>query len=264
MKDFFHRILVFNNKVAEWKCFLIGLGLATGFSFLLFRLGASVGSERERLVVLLGGDFPLGIIQWAEYVAAFAAVLILIGRWTVVEKAAEGFTWKFLPADPETMLLPEDVDTLRRQFGGLPKDKKANPLFETLGYTMNQFRATRSVQDLSYRVKEHTDFLLQRFDSEMGFVRYLAWALPSIGFIGTVLGIGASLGQAGQAAQNIEAVTDPLNTAFDTTLVALVLSIGVMFLLHHVQRLEEQLVLRIYEYCQVNLLHRLYQPKEEK
>ena len=214
--------------------------------------------------ILLGGTFPLGVIQWSEYVAAICAVLILIGRWIVVQKAEEGFSWKFLPMEPDTMLLPEDVDTLRRQFSSLPVERRNNPLFETLKYTMNQFRATRSVLDLSNRVKEHTDFLLQRFDSEMGFVRYLAWAIPSIGFIGTVLGIGASLGNADQASTDISAVTGPLNTAFDTTLVALVLSLGVMFLLHHVQRLEENLVLRIYEYCQVNFLHRLYQPEAKE
>ena len=34
-----------------------------------------------------------------------------------------------------------------------------------------------------------------RLDSEMSMIRYIAWAIPSIGFLGTVRGIGQHWGK---------------------------------------------------------------------
>ena len=75
-------------------------------------------------------------------------------------------------------------------------------------------------------------------------VRYIAWAIPSIGFIGTVRGIGDALGQAHKAVEgDIAGVTQSLGVAFNSTFVALLISILVMFLLHQLQLDQERLVL---------------------
>lgn len=69
-----------------------------------------------------------------------------------------------------------------------------------------------------------------------GSVGFVMWALPSVGFIGTVVGISMALGDAdlvvtakGAAEQSdaINQVTSLLSVAFDTTLIALVCSIPV-------------------------------------
>jgi hypothetical protein len=57
--------------------------------------------------------------------------------------------------------------------------------------------------------------------------------------------------------------TDQLKIAFDCTLVALALSIVLMYGLHMVQRAEETLVIDAQEYCQEHLLLRLYDPARE-
>ena len=64
-------------------------------------------------------------------------------------------------------------------------------------------------------------------------------------------------------AQFIKEATGHLNIAFDCTLVALALSLVVMFLLHAVQREEEGLVIDCQQYCQEHLLLRLYDPQPE-
>jgi hypothetical protein len=95
-------------------------------------------------------------------------------------------------------------------------------------------------------------------------VNYLAWAIPAIGFVGTVRGLGGAFGA---DAPTIEAFTqqakDQLKIAFDCTLVALILSLGVMYFLHAVQRAEETLITDAQEYCQEHLLLRLYDPSKE-
>ena len=89
-------------------------------------------------------------------------------------------------------------------------------------------------------------------------VRYIAWAIPSIGFLGTVRGIGDALGQAHQAVEgNISGVTQSLGVAFNSTFVALLISILVMFLLHQLQLRQERLVLDAETYLDRNLIGHL-------
>src|SRR5262245_65359898 len=53
-------------------------------------------------------------------------------------------------------------------------------------------------------------------------VRYTVWAIPAIGFVGTVRGIGAALQQAHQAVSgNINGVTEALGITFNATFTAL-------------------------------------------
>jgi biopolymer transport protein ExbB/TolQ len=89
-------------------------------------------------------------------------------------------------------------------------------------------------------------------------VRYIAWAIPSIGFIGTVRGIGQALAQAHKAVEgDIALVTENLGVAFNSTFIALLLSIVLMFLLHQLQLIQERLVLETQTYCDEHLIRRL-------
>jgi len=90
-------------------------------------------------------------------------------------------------------------------------------------------------------------------------VRYIAWAIPSIGFIGTVRGIGQALGQAHKAVEgDIFGVTQSLGVAFNSTLIALLISIVLMFLLYQLQLLQERYVLDTEAYCEENLTRHLH------
>jgi biopolymer transport protein ExbB/TolQ len=101
----------------------------------------------------------------------------------------------------------------------------------------------------------------------MNIVQYLLWAIPAIGFIGTVRGLAGSFTMASSKEEQVEVFMQEasrhLNVAFDCTLVALVLSVIAMYFLHHVQRREENLIIDCQQYCQEHLLLRLYDPQPE-
>jgi len=95
-------------------------------------------------------------------------------------------------------------------------------------------------------------------ESELSTIRYIAWAIPSVGFIGTVRGIGAALAQAHQAvAGDITGVTRSLGVAFNSTFIALVISIVLMFFIHQLQLMQERLVLDTESYGDQHLISRL-------
>ena len=117
-----------------------------------------------------------------------------------------------------------------------------------------RFQATKSIQSATDAVNTICETENSRLDSELSMVRYITWAIPSIGFIGTVRGIGLALGQAHEAMQgNIAGVTASLGVAFNSTFIALLISMVVMFFMHQLQLIQERLVLETYSYCENRL-----------
>ncbi|MGQ4648826.1 MotA/TolQ/ExbB proton channel family protein [Lyngbya aestuarii] len=111
---------------------------------------------------------------------------------------------------------------------------------------------------------DDSSFYQAASDSSYSFPRILVWAIPLLGFIGTVIGIsGAVTGFSGfledagnidQIKEGIGNVTTGLAVAFDTTLLALLLSVLVMIPLVFVERVEARLLLSIDVYINDRLL----------
>ena len=140
----------------------------------------------------------------------------------------------------------------------LPEKVKKSPLVQTLMASLRRYLITNDVQNTSDAITASVEALGVRLEAENSMVRYLIWAIPSIGFIGTVRGIGQALSQADKAlAGDIAGMTDSLGVAFNSTFVALVISIGLMFLLHQLQRLQDGLLVDTQEYCEKFLLNRI-------
>ena len=155
-------------------------------------------------------------------------------------------------------VLPEDTREYTRAIQALPEAQQGYLLPRALTAALQRFASTRNVQDVSEAVKSLCESESDRLDSEMSMVRYIAWAIPSIGFIGTVRGIGEALGQAYKAVEgDIAGVTASLGVAFNSTFVALVISIIIMFLMHQLQLIQERLVLDAQTYCDQRLLRHL-------
>jgi biopolymer transport protein ExbB/TolQ len=161
-----------------------------------------------------------------------------------------------LLAIPEgTSVLPEDSRQYSRSVEALPPSQQNFLLPRTLLASLQRFATTGSIQAVSDTIREQCEVESDRLDSELSMVRYIAWAIPSIGFIGTVRGIGDALGQAYKAVEgDISGVTVSLGVAFNSTFVALVLSIIIMFCLHQLQQAQERLVLNTQRYADNRLL----------
>ena len=164
----------------------------------------------------------------------------------------------FIEVTEGISILPEDTREYSRPLQALPEKTRANLLPRALLAALQRFASTRNVQDVSNAVRAVCDTESDRLDSELSMVRYIAWAIPSIGFIGTVRGIGDALGQAYRAVEgDIAGVTASLGVAFNSTFVALVISIFVMFLMHQLQLIQERLVLDTQYYCDDNVIRHM-------
>ena len=162
-----------------------------------------------------------------------------------------------LPA--ELPIGPEDTRDLSRRIQSLPKPTQHYLLPRALLTAIERFAATRNVQNVSTAARDICSSEGERMESELSIIRYIAWAIPSVGFIGTVRGIGQALGQAHKAIEgDIFDVTTSLGVAFNSTLIALLISIVLMFLLHQLQSLQEHYVLDTEAYCEEKLTRHLH------
>ena len=128
----------------------------------------------------------------------------------------------------------------------------------TLLAALRRFSSTRSIQDVSTTTHTISENEAERLESELSMIRYISWAIPSVGFIGTVRGIGEALAQADKAVQgDITGVTQSLGIAFNSTFIALLISIFLMFLVHQLQLLQERLVFDSENYVNDKLIRHM-------
>ena len=153
---------------------------------------------------------------------------------------------------------PEDTKALIKKIDSLPEKIHHFLLPRALKITIQRFAATKNVHDSATAMRDVCDSESQRLETELSIIRYIAWAIPSVGFIGTVRGIGDALSQANRAMEgDITGVTESLGVAFNSTFIALIISIVLMFFIHQLQQLQERLVLDSENYCDQNLIVRL-------
>jgi hypothetical protein len=102
-------------------------------------------------------------------------------------------------------------------------------------------------------------------DSGYSFIRLATWAIPMLGFLGTVLGITNAIAGVSpeQLEKDLSSVTGGLATAFDTTGLALLLTMVLMLISFILQRLEERTLQGVDDYVDRELFHRFARPGNE-
>ena len=99
---------------------------------------------------------------------------------------------KFFNLAEGTKILPQDVNQLIRPIESISQEKDFFLLPRTLKAALSRFEVTNNVQFASEAIDGVCEAENDRLDSELSMIRYITWAIPSIGFIGTVRGIGAA------------------------------------------------------------------------
>tara|TARA_B100000214_G_scaffold251249_1_gene184694 strand:+ start:527 stop:1183 length:657 start_codon:yes stop_codon:yes gene_type:complete len=139
------------------------------------------------------------------------------------------FIWSAIIASFNFYLLDDDYKKL------LDDD---DPLLKEMDIKIDE---TMSNNDI-YSILIENKFDL--FQLDLSFIKYMSWAIPSIGFIGTVRGIGEALSRAAEAIDgDITGMTTSLGVAFNSTFVALLLSIILMFIITRIEYKQDNLII---------------------
>jgi biopolymer transport protein ExbB/TolQ len=186
------------------------------------------------------------------------AIIIIGYKFSEVLKQRNYLKNSLISIPPGIRILPEDSWKYSRPIQALDSIASKDFIPRSLLTALKRFGTTEKIQDVSQVIKDMCETEAERLDSQLSTIRYIVWAIPSIGFIGTVRGISQALGQAHKAVNgDISGVTANLAIAFNSTFVALVISLFVMFLMHQLQRAQEQFVLDSQEHCEASLTRHL-------
>jgi biopolymer transport protein ExbB/TolQ len=248
----FHRLS--QRTIREWPLMLLSVALVASVCLPLrqWLMNFDAHTTQERL-----GRLFLGWEQMACYCCFVWAGLILLSRYLEVRRQYRAFSMGLLSEEQGARILPEDAHLLQRKVEQLSARGGPYILANLIRLALNKFAATRSTQNVSETIRAQADSDLGRLVSSMATVHYLAWAIPAIGFLGTVRGLALGMSVAGGNI-DLDLAAEHLNLAFDCTLVALGLSLPVMFMIHSVQRDEEALVIDCQQYCLEHLVNHLY------
>ncbi len=218
------------------------------------RIGQEENYTPERSVWVIIQDFEQEscfiLMIWAFCIMGYKALQALKERALLQQE--------FIRVQEGVRILPEDTREYARNIQSLPERLREMLLPRVMLSSLERFGSTRNVQDVSSVATSLCESEGERLESELSMIRYIAWAIPSVGFIGTVRGIGEALGQAHRAVDgDIAGVTQSLGTAFNSTFIALLISIVVMFLVHQLQLLQERFVFDAQTHIDHNLIRHM-------
>lgn len=129
---------------------------------------------------------------------------------------------------------------------------------ETVLNTLEPRRPISQFKEASDIGAAACDVYLEQLDAKLSLNKYILWAIPSVGFLGTVRGIGEALGRADEAlAGDITGVANSLGVAFNSTFCALFISLLLMLASYLLQGREERLVANYKRFIAADLIGKL-------
>ena len=208
-----------------------------------------------RFLLLLGGDvINGGYVQGLTYLAFFWAWFEVKEKLGVINRERKAFKLNIIPTNDKHVFMPQDINNLK--FKLIEFDRKEKYILsDLLKKACTKFRTSGSLSELIDIVSIQIEVSQEKAEGDQSVIRYLTWVIPSIGFVGTVIGISQALIVANSG--DMDKITSLLGVAFDTTLVALVLSIVIMWFVHRLQEETDRFHSDLKEFVIDNLINKI-------
>lgn len=199
---------------------------------------------------------------WVPYILVFfgfwsAAILYLKSKKLAKQK--DSMLFDLLPGQIAEDITARTAPQFIQHIRGLPTNPNESFLINRVLRGLEHFRNLQSSAEVADRLQSQSEIDATAVESSYTSLKVFIWAIPILGFIGTVMGIGEAVAglSGGQKDAILTTIAAGLATAFDTTLLALVMSLLVMFPTSSMQKSEEDLLNLVDEYCNENFLKRL-------
>jgi biopolymer transport protein ExbB/TolQ len=185
--------------------------------------------------------------HWVEYLET---AMFFVGLAGLIIKALDIGRQSAMLAQP---MLPErdgepqsaaDAQRLVAHLARLPDTQQDDYLPRRLREAMQSVLFAGSADKLGDELKYLSESDGMRSHASYGLLRIIIWAIPILGFLGTVIGITMAIASLNPQAleDSLPTVTGGLGVAFDTTALALGLSMVLMFVQFFVDRIETRLL----------------------
>lgn len=199
-------------------------------------------------------------VEYVSMALFFVGVTTLLFKAVSVLGQLKLFTKPLLPPAPVD---GESADMCRQHLATLaklPKEHQHDYLIARLRKALEHVQRRGGADMLDDELKYLADADAAALHSSYALMRIIVWAIPILGFLGTVMGITLAIANISPEAleESLPQVTSGLAVAFDTTALALALSMVLMFLQFLVDRAENRLLANVDETVAAELAGRFH------
>ena len=208
-----------------------------------------------------------GPTQHATAFLFFWCVVILVIKWSKLGFQRKALSVRVIPEEVGFVLSTATVDRVLDRIHESIDDPRNFILFNRLVVALANLRNLGHVGDVDDIIRSQASQDEAAIDTSYSLLQGFVWAIPVLGFIGTVLGLSEAIGQfsnvlgasqeVSQISSALKGVTAGLATAFDTTLVALVAALVIQLLMTVMRKNEEEFLDAAMEYGLKNIVGRL-------
>ncbi len=244
--------------IGNLAVFVLGIALAIGFY-------AAVGEyvPVDSLLVRYCCAHP---IEYVEVWMFFWGLSALLGKWLQLAWQRAPLHRTALPAWDGKPVAVAEAGKLLAGLNVLPRRLGNSVLGRRLRGGLDFVASRGSTDGLDDYLRSQSDAAADALDGSHALLRFITWAIPILGFLGTVLGITEAIANVTpeQLAKSITGVTDGLAIAFDTTALALGFSMALMFFGFVLERGENGLLQTVDQIAEQQLAHRFERMGSEK
>lgn len=235
---------------ASWIAFLVGIPVAATILYLVFQ---GPLQNNETLARYLKHEVEcVELILFCCAISAFGAKF-----WSYRNERAALRT-EVLPQWDGHPIPVDEAIPLRAQLSELPRRVQNTFLICRLAAILDYLGSRRSAAELDDQMRSLADNDALALEGSYSLTRFITWAIPILGFLGTVLGITQSISGVtpDKLEHNLSAVTDGLALAFDATALGLGLTMVTMFVSFLIERAEQGVLESVDRFVDHELAHR--------
>ncbi len=216
---------------------------------------------------LPGGSANRGTIPIYTMFLSFWCIAILVVKCFKISLQKKALSLKIVPEDPSFILAPNTALQILNEMYNKVDDPRQFILFNRISRCLSNLknlgRISDVVEGLVAQAENDENYLESTYTVIKGFI----WAIPVLGFIGTVLGLSQAVGGFGevvakgagieQLKESLGGVTGGLAIAFETTLIALVAALIIQLFMTMLRKKEEDFFDECSDYCHRNIIAKL-------
>ncbi|MDR1268970.1 MAG: MotA/TolQ/ExbB proton channel family protein [Planctomycetaceae bacterium] len=211
-----------------------------------------------------------GMTPFAMVFLAFWSLFILLLKWSKIGLQKKTLKIKILPPDLDFVLSPNTVDQILRNVNNQIEQPKYFFLFNRIVGTLANLKNIGMISDVGDILRSYNEQDIESVETSYSLLNGFLWAIPVLGFIGTVEGLSQAIGVFGNVLSSgantaalttsLQSVTSGLATAFETTLVALIFALTLHLFATAMKKSEDELLIACSEYCSQNIVAHLRMP----
>lgn len=208
-----------------------------------------------------------GPTQYAAVFLGIWSIVILLLKRSKLKLQRRALAYAVIPENYDFVLSSQTADQVIRNIHAIAEDPDRFIVFNRILIALSNLKNLGRVGDVDDILRSLAERDESAHQTSFATLGGFLWAIPVLGFIGTVLGLASAIGNFSSLLDkqsdvsgivgSLKEVTGGLSTAFETTLLALVVALVIQLWMTAQKKAEEVFLDDSQEYCLKQIVSRI-------